>query len=186
MFFLDAVRSKFTYGFRGFHYLPSDLHNMSPPAQQEPQEQWLGPRSVIIDNLLYEDRWGPWLKLADHEVLAQLHAKYWRKSMLDEEKEWRRKQESDFDASIHGCDGSDRMIDDVDGDIGPGCYVLDIGIDDLPIQKVWIRSDYIRMYDYCSNHYERTKRTRINQMAPSVVITGQPGIGRFSFRFINP
>ncbi len=59
---------------------------MSPSAQQE---QLLGPESVVINNQLHEELWGSWDKLPDDDPLAQLHAKFWRKSMVDEENEWR-------------------------------------------------------------------------------------------------
>src|SRR5260370_32085777 len=71
---------------------------------------------------------------------------------------------------------TDRMDVDVDGDIGPGCYVLDIGIDNLRFQKIWIRSDYIRLYDHCDYRYRLS--FGLNRRSSCVFITGQPGIGR--------
>ncbi|KAH9054177.1 hypothetical protein EDB87DRAFT_1689495 [Lactarius vividus] len=60
-------------------------------------------------------------------------------------------------------------------EIGPGCYILDLGTPDLRRSKLWIRKEYIRLYEYC-NKYLESRRTE--QVAPSVVITGQPGIGK--------
>ncbi len=95
---------------------------MSLPAQQEQQEQLLGPRSVVVRNQLHEERWGLWLKLADDQDFAQLHTKFWSKSMLVEEEEWRRKQGSDdpdCEVDLMDADGDD----DENGDIGLGCYM---------------------------------------------------------------
>ncbi len=77
-------------------------HLMSLPAQQE---QLLGPRSVVFGGQLREERWGPWFKLADNESLAQLHTKFWCKSMVSEEAEWCRAKKS---------------IDDDRGDVSAG------------------------------------------------------------------
>jgi hypothetical protein len=67
------------------------------------------------------------------------------------------------------------MEDDVDNDIGPGCYVLDLNIE-LKCSKLWVRKDYIRIYDYCTMRHEEGPRY-VKQRARSVVITGQPGVG---------
>ena len=119
-----------------------------------PNEQFLGVESLVINNDLHEGRWGLWHKLGDNEPLGRLHSQFWRTSMVNEEKEWLRKQKTDLSASVNGSDDSDRMRLDVDGDIGPGCYVLDID-DGFRRKKVWIRSEYIRLYDQCTNHYNR-------------------------------
>jgi len=140
----------------------------------------LGPRSVVVGNQLREERWGPWFKLTDDEDLPQLHTKFWRKSMVSEEAEWRGSQKSVGDDSGDMSDGEvdpmDVDMDEQDDEIGPGCYVLNMGIETLPHSKIWIRTDYIRIYDYCSEYYELC-RSLPHKAAPSVVITGQPGIG---------
>jgi hypothetical protein len=43
--------------------------------------------------------------------------------------------------------------------------------------KLWIRKDYLRIYDFCESRceYVGSKLPR----APSVVITGQPGVGEY-------
>jgi len=56
----------------------------------------------------------------------------------------------------------------------PGCYMLDIGIEGLPFPKIWIRAEYIRIFAYLEYHYNHK---RAHNLAPSVVMTGQPGIG---------
>ena len=163
---------------------------MSLPTQQE---QLLGPRSVVVDNQLLEEWIGPWLKLADSDEAAQLHRKFWRKSMVSEEAEWRGTQKPVGDDPGDVSDGEvDPMDVDMDEkgkeeevDFGPGCYILNIDIDDLPHPKIWIRAEYIRIYDRCSAHYESCLSQPSRDVAPSVVITGQPGIGKPSFRVGN-
>ena len=56
-------------------------------------------------------------------------------------------------------------------------------MEEIEFKKIRVRPDYIRMYDYCNEHYQ--KAARRNERAPSVVITGQPGIGQRVFRLIN-
>ena len=103
-----------------------------------------------------------WSKLEDDDQLSQLCSKYWGKNIEDEAKQWRK---------LHP------IVDDPTNDIGPGCYALDLGIARHP-SKLWVRQDYIRMYDYCSQRYAEGPSSATN-MARSVVITGQPGIGVF-------
>ena len=62
-------------------------------------------------------------------------------------------------------------------DIGPECYGLDLGIE-LRHSELWVRQDYIRIYDYCSERYEEGP-TCVSDTPRSVVITGQPGVGVF-------
>jgi hypothetical protein len=101
-------------------------------------------------------------------VLFQFHSKFWGTSMAVEESEWlTQKSVSDLVES----DG-DRM--DVDNQIDPGCYMLDIGIQDIPLQNIWIRTDYIRVFDYVQQYYDGV---RVQNIAPAIIITGQPGIG---------
>ena len=72
---------------------------------------------------------------------------------------------------------NDEMWDDfsdLDDDIIPGCYMLDIDLKGFPYPKIWIRADYIRVFNYLQVVYDRP---RLHDIAPAVVITGQPGIG---------
>jgi hypothetical protein len=45
-----------------------------------------------------------------------------------------------------------RVDGEVDDDLILGA-VLNIGIEDLPFQKIWFRADYIRMYDYIETRH---------------------------------
>ena len=72
----------------------------------------------------------------------------------------------------------------VDDDFIPGCAILNIGIDDFPFQKIWIRADYIRVYNYLESR-EVPPAGINNHLAPGAVVTGQPGIGEFSLSIGN-
>ncbi|KAH9051432.1 hypothetical protein EDB87DRAFT_1687260 [Lactarius vividus] len=97
-------------------------------------------------------------QLHDTHALAQLHRKFWRRGM----------QGRPENKSVNVNEDKD------EGDeIGPGCYILDLGIPDLRRSKLWIHKEYIRLYEYCNKYLESRRN---EQVAPSVVITGQPGI----------
>jgi len=123
--------------------------------------------STLASVFVCEGDANSWTKLEDHKLLSQLHAKFWRKDMTDEEQEWRRSH-------------PDVQVDDPDdyseSDIVPGCYALDFGEERLERSKLWIRRDYLRIYDYCNKHYDRVN-SLVSGTAPSVVITGQAGVG---------
>ena len=69
---------------------------------------------------------------------------------------------------------------EMDDDYTSGCYVLDVSL--LIDRKMWIRSDYIRIYNALEVHYK--KNPAPSYRAPSAVVTGQPGIGQFQSVFI--
>ena len=122
-----------------------------------------------------------WQKLRDTDPFTLFHAKFWGKSMAVEEQEWRSVQSGDPARAREDQDGDDPMGDDVDedDDIIPGCYLLDLGIDGT---KIWIRADYIRIYNFLEAHYEKSPAPSFR--APAAVITGQPGIGQFQGVFV--
>ena len=103
-------------------------------------------------------------KVTANVTLMACFEKYWGKSIKDEE--------SDKSQLTLG----DTM--DVDSsNISERCQVLDISIKGIKPSKILIRSDYKLIYDQLEdwlNHHSKG-------MAPSAVITGQPGIGNFSF-----
>jgi hypothetical protein len=126
-----------------------------------------------------------WPKTDDKNVLALFHTKFWGKNMKDEESEWCDTQPVSRDN--HGVadqDGDERMDLDEDermdegDDVISGCYVLDIDIDGLGMSSLWIRADYIRIYNFFQAHYDNYAKPR--GRAPSAVLTGQPGIGESS------
>jgi hypothetical protein len=81
-------------------------------------------------------------------------------------------------------DGDDDDYDEDEDDyyeeeIGPGCYALHFGIENFERSKIWVRRDYLRIYKYCVKHHDKAK-TFSGRVAPSVVITGHPGVGECS------
>ncbi|KAI9429783.1 hypothetical protein H4582DRAFT_2024675, partial [Lactarius indigo] len=65
--------------------------------------------------------------------------------------------------------------DEGEGDeTGPGCHKLSICIPSI-WPELWVRKEYIRLYGYCNKYLELH---RDKHKAPSVVVTGQPGIGK--------
>ncbi len=112
----------------------------------------------VISN---RDAEASWSKLGDDDDLSRLRSKFWGKKIEDESREWRKSHPA--------------VKNDVDNDIGEGCYALDLGIE-LKCAELWVRQDYQRIYDYCvEKHAEGPTSAR--RMARSVVITGQPGVG---------
>ena len=144
----------------------------------------------------------PWPIIDGDQPLALLHAKFWGKSMADEEQEWLNAlpvPAMGSESVLGDQEGEERMYEvvdermvvdetavvdetmdeamtaDPDDDLIPGCYVLDIDIDGIPCSKIWIRAEYIRIFNALSAYYN----TPVFQpQAPAVVITGQPGIGK--------
>ncbi|KAF8264763.1 hypothetical protein EI94DRAFT_1591703 [Lactarius quietus] len=97
------------------------------------------------------------MKLDDDHPLVHLHQKFWQQGA-----------QGDQLLNLHEVQGAE-------GDETAGCYVLDIGISCMWPTKIWVRREYMRMYQRCYDHLE-TKRNR--QKSPSMVITGHPGIGK--------
>jgi hypothetical protein len=103
-----------------------------------------------------------WSKLNVNHPYSQLHSKYWGETIENEAEKW---------LNAHP------IVYNPTNDIGPGCFVLDFGIEHYHPSKLWVRQDYIRMYNYCQDYAPAVKAPR----PCSVVITGQPGIGWFKF-----
>ena len=125
--------------------------------------------STLASVFILESDANSWTKLEGNGPLSQLHVKFWRKDMTEEAQEWRRSHPLN----------KDEFWDD----IGPDCYALDFGIKHLERSKLWIRNDYLRIYDYCNQHYDTVKSFR-SGIAPSVVITGQAGVGECSIPLV--
>ena len=54
-------------------------------------------------------------------------------------------------------------------------HTSDTGIE--AIRKIWIRADYIYIYEWLEKQYDDAAKVYLE---PGAVITGQPGIGEFT------
>jgi hypothetical protein len=128
--------------------------------------------SIIGPYQEFLTRWQSFKVSSPISLPFQWHAKFWGKSMEIEEQQW-----------LEGSGlGGDEPMDvdtsegeDSDDDFIKGCYTLEIGIKYFWIPRVWIRAEYIRIYNALEAYYQ--KRPSISNQAPAAVITGQPGIG---------
>ena len=102
-----------------------------------------------------------WSKLDDSHKYAWLRRKYWGRNIEDEAKQWRR---------LHPT-----VENNPANEIGSKCYGLDLAME-LKCSKLWVRQDYIRIYDYCVKRHQEGPSSA-EERARSVVVTGQPGIG---------
>ena len=106
----------------------------------------------------------PWPKLDADECLSMLHAKYWGKDIREEMRQWQEKQ-------TRG-----QPLNTDQSTVLPANFALYLDIDDLNISSMWVREDYVLLYDHCIAYFNQPK-IRPSPMPPSIVITGQPGIG---------
>ena len=101
----------------------------------------------------------PFRKMDQGDPLSKFHTNYWNKSIDQDESKWVQAQT--------------KFMDTDESEVARGCFRLDL--EHHFDSKLWIRKDYLRIYDYCVDRY---KYVRDNlHKAPSVVITGQPGLG---------
>ena len=105
------------------------------------------------------------------DPLSRLRDKFWGFSMKDEADEWHRDNPEDETLEV------DKDDENTESQIGSGCYPLDFGIMSLTRSQLWIRKDYILIYNCCEEIYNYVKHDK-SGIAPSVVITGQPRIGK--------
>ena len=80
-------------------------------------------------------------KLNDNEVLEQLHPKLWPQG-----------ESGNKLLNIH------EDIEGEDNEIGPGCYILDLGIQDIGCSLLWIRKEYIQLYKCCNEFLETHRK----------------------------
>ena len=80
-----------------------------------------------LDSVVFPERIDRWTKLCDNQPLAQLHVKFWGKSMAEEEEAWHARQHSTSNLSNSEND-----------DIQPGCYVLNINNDAIKMRSIWV------------------------------------------------
>lgn len=73
--------------------------------------------------------------------------------------------------------GVDVDVDDVDDNIIPGCYAFNIDVEGLELSKIWIRADYIRVYNSLDSLRDVTTASIFQRIG--AILTGEPGIGEF-------
>ena len=106
----------------------------------------------------------PWKKLLNRHF-SDFHAKFWGKSLDDEEREWNNWQsnvDGDDDAIMDSSrgdrdeeeDGTVKSDVDGDNDFIPGSFELNVYPNPVLAEKeIWIRGEYIRFYDYREKTY---------------------------------
>jgi len=104
----------------------------------------------------------PLLQLDVENNLSKLHTKHWGRDIGAEESKW-----------LGKCE-----LPDIDeSEVVQGCFSLDLDVKGFGVSKLWVRKDYIRIYDHCSSYCENTLNDPNQHLAPSAIITGQPGLG---------
>ncbi|KAH9037620.1 hypothetical protein EDB85DRAFT_1861243 [Lactarius pseudohatsudake] len=79
-------------------------------------------------------------------------------------------EDEDKDGGEDGDEDEDEDEDDDETD----CYTLDLSTTTIGL-KLWVRKEYIKIYDVCDKYL----KSATNEDGPlSVVITGQPGVGK--------
>ncbi|KAI9444097.1 hypothetical protein H4582DRAFT_2071690 [Lactarius indigo] len=120
--------------------------------------------STIIDKTYYKST--QITQLNDSDELVQLHRNFWLQSVQDVPE----------NESMNVDKGEDADEDEDEADeTGPGCYILNLGVPRIQRSVLWVRKEYIRLYGYWDKYLESH---RDEHKAPSVVITGQPSIGK--------
>jgi hypothetical protein len=104
-----------------------------------------------------------WTQLPNYHPVKVLYDKFWNQGTQN----WPENGSMDVDRDKNAEANEE-------DEIGPGTGILDIGIKDLEPSKLWIRKEYIRLYEHCHRYFKNCDNMH---MVPSVVITGQPGIG---------
>ncbi|KAH9180784.1 hypothetical protein EDB89DRAFT_1921070, partial [Lactarius sanguifluus] len=115
-------------------------------------------------------------KLDPEEGLAKLHTDFWSTNPPSDEP-------ISVDADEYTGGGgddedmgqSDEDEDKGDDEIGSDCHILDLSTTCIGV-KLWVRKEYIRIYDVCQEYLKGANKSHGRSL--SVVITGQPGIGK--------
>ena len=160
----------------------------------------------MIDSILHPWEKVNWTKLNESSAPALLHHKFWVKGDFDELLIADEDTDKDEHPMVvdpgpaEFIEGSSRVIevpaeviedpaedddqvdddiddDQVDDDVGPECHVLRIDVPSIGWSSIWVRKEYLRMYRHCVEHFEPGRHSQF--MSPSLIVTGQPGIGEF-------
>ena len=70
-------------------------------------------------------------------------------------------------------------IDIYQSNVSPANFALSFDIENLDPSGLWVREDYVLFYDHCTAYFNTPlANIQSNPEPPSIVITGQPGIGK--------
>lgn len=132
----------------------------------------------MINSILHTEEQAFWKKLPDKYELAQLHRKFWVQGEYDNLLNVEEDAAEDDEGAAKVTEGAIGFVEGAaenNDDVGPECYVLDLGSPEPGRSKLWVRKEFIRMYERCKDHF---KTHRGAAESPSLVVTGQPGIGK--------
>ena len=115
----------------------------------------------------------PWPKAHALDPLSRLNAKFWGKGIDQDESKWLKGQSGGRPTAAIDIDGSEVVTGPPDS----GCFVLDIEMIES-VSRLWVRKDYIQIYDRCDKHCNDVINMSHCDLPPSAVITGHPGIGK--------
>jgi hypothetical protein len=111
-------------------------------------------------------------RLKDNHPMSLLRNKFWGETMELDEATWRTENADMLNAHAREIEESEEgeFVD-----YRQGSHVLQFD-DELrvPIHKIWVRADYLLLYDELEQGYERTTKF---PKSGAVVLTGQPGCG---------
>ena len=106
----------------------------------------------------------PWYKLDDDRCLSMLHKKYWGKNIIEDMHQWQEIQTGY------------QPMDTDQSNVSPANFPISFDIEDLDPSGLWVREEYVLFYDYCVAYFNKPN-IRSAPEPPSIIITGQPGIG---------
>jgi hypothetical protein len=107
-----------------------------------------------------------WLKLEADETLSILLANFWGEDIREEKRRW---------LETPTASGAYQMDDEAPVIAANFAFSLDIG---LNVSRIWVRKDYVLLYDECTDYFTDPDNEKFDSRPPSIVITGQPGIGK--------
>jgi hypothetical protein len=130
----------------------------------------------------------PWLKLESDMFLSLFHAQYWGQDISQERRIWLDNpkahqmdtDENQMDTDEDQMDTDENQMDNDENqtkiDDTPVGFPLHFDIEEEQPSTLWVRKDYESLYDWCMYYFNRPN-VDSGPKPPSVIITGQPGIG---------
>ncbi|KAI0290204.1 hypothetical protein BC826DRAFT_970525 [Russula brevipes] len=105
-----------------------------------------------------------WTRLDENDIFSRLRTTFWGVDIATARQDWWNNHQDEVTVGRN--------------EIDEDCFVLDFMPDFMP-SRLWVRKDYVRIYDHCHKHCEDTREDwGHHPLVPSVIITGQPGIGK--------